>query len=84
MMFVVTMVLTAVFSKYDEYTKLASTVVFCMGSLASANILWMAMRSHSVQESCAPDTEWDSDRIYGEMPIEKRKVLINPSTIEGT
>lgn len=84
MMFVVTLVLTAVFSQYGEYTKLASTVVFCMGSLASANILWMAMRSHSVQESCAPDTEWDAQRTYGEMSIENRKVLSTPKTIEST
>ena len=84
MMFVVTLALTAVFSQYGEYTKLASTVVFCMGSLTSANILWTAMRSHSVQESCAPDTEWDSHRIYGEMPIDNRKSLINSNTIEGT
>ena len=84
MMFVVTLVLTAIFSQYGEYTKLASTVVFCIGSLSSANILWTAMRSHSVQESCAPDTEWDSHRIYGEMPIEKRKVLLHPTTADET
>ena len=84
MMFVVTLALTAVFSQYGEYTKLASTVVFCMGSLTSAHILWTAMRSHSVQESCAPDTEWDSLRIYGEMPIENRKVLCTPKTIGST
>ena len=57
---------------------------FLYGSLTSANILLTAMRSHSVQEMCALDTEWDSHRIYGEMPIEKRKVLINQAMIEGT
>lgn len=79
-MFIVTLVLTFIFSQYGEYTKLASTVVFCMGSLTSAHILWTAMRSHSVQESCAPETEWDSHRIYGEMPIENRKILCDSQT----